>query len=154
MPRANISDNRVGQQIAGTAAIGQQCADLRGGNGELGHGEGDDAAGRGFGEQRRGFGAPFAVVGGQCRRQAGGVDREARAVGDGDVRQGEQFLPAMPAGHAGEGVGADQQDPRPRSRRPGAQALQRGHRVARNGGLHLAGIDREAGVAGDPRADR
>ena len=103
----NIVENAIGQQIAGRKAVGQQFADLRRRNRQLGHGEGDDATGRcrlqagSRGQPARGkFARQFAG-------QAADLDRETGAVRDGDMSQREQVTPAVPTRQAGEGIGTD-----------------------------------------------
>ena len=108
----DVRDQRLGEQVAGAVSFRQQRPNLGCGNVELRHGEGRNAPGR----CRR----EIANVGtqsrqedfGQRRRQGVCFDRIARPVRDTDMRQFEQRLPAMPAGHPGEGVGADEQDER------------------------------------------
>jgi hypothetical protein len=76
-------------------------------------------------------------------------------MGDADVRQFEQRLPAVPAGQGGEGVGTEQQDQRPQlAALIGlAQAFEGEHGVAGLGGVDFGGIDFEAGILGGGQAD-
>ena len=75
------------------------------------------------------------------------MGRVAGAIGDGDVGEREQLLPAVPAGQAFEGVGAEDEYQRALRAEFGAQALQREHGVAFLGGAYFAVVDLQARVA-------
>ena len=88
----------------------------------------------------------------QRRRQGGRIDRIAGPVGDRDVGKGEDFLPAVPAGQPGIGVGTEQQHKGAPLAEFDAQALQRRHCIACVG-LDFGSIDGKSRVAGDGQLD-
>ena len=137
----NIVENLIRQQIPGREAVGQQFADLRRRDGELGHREGDDAPRR-PGVQPAGV-RQTAVGELACQfvRQAGDFNGKARPVRDGDMGQRTKVAPAVPARQPGKGIGADQQHQRLRRAQFAAQAFQRMHGVARCRRFDFAGID-------------
>ena len=79
-------------------------------------------------------------------RQTAGLDREAGAMGNSNMRQRKNIAPAMPRGEPGKGIGADQQNQRLLATQFAAQALQRMDGIARCGGFDFAGIDLKSGI--------
>ncbi len=115
------------------------------------HGLRHDRAGGGRAQRARVAGAaafPFGQQRGRSRK----IELDAGSRDDDEVREIEQFAPAVPRGKAEKGVGAD--DQRERARRfLRAQFLERHAPYSSDLAEDFARIDLEPGMAGDGEFD-